>query len=45
LFLLGGIATLGILVIKEIRLGISPRRRSKFNLLFYSTIKKFASGK
>jgi hypothetical protein len=45
LLLLGGIATLAILVIKEIRLGSSPRRRSKFNLLFYSTIKKFASGK
>jgi len=45
LFLLGGIATLGILVIREIGFGSSPSRGSKFNLFFYSAIKKFGSGK
>jgi hypothetical protein len=45
LFLLGGIATLAIFVMKEIRFGSSPKRGSQFNLFFYSAIKKFTSGK
>jgi hypothetical protein len=45
LLLFGGIATLAILVIKEIRFGSNTRKGSEFNLFFYSAIKKFASGK